>query len=53
MIHNKAKENKEEAKKIANNETIFSEKLIEFIEESCDKFLNIRTENDDEDDDWL
>ena len=51
MLHNKTKENKEEAKKIANNENIFSEKLIEFIEDSCDKFLNIQTENDD--DDWL
>lgn len=53
MLHNKSKESKEEAKKIAKNENIFNEQIIEFIEESCDRFLNIRTENDDEDDDWL
>ena len=49
MIHNKAKENKEEAKKIANNETTFNKKIVEFIEESCDKFFGIQNEDDD---DW-
>ena len=49
MLHNKWKENKEETKKIANNETIFSEKIVEFIEESCDKFFGIQNEDDD---DW-
>ena len=51
-LHNKCKESKEEAVKIANNKTIFNEKIIEFMEESCDKFLGIKNENHDEDDDW-
>ena len=51
MIHNKSRKNKEEAKKIANNETIFNEQIIEFIEESCDKFFGIQNDDED-DDDW-
>jgi hypothetical protein len=50
MLHNKSKENNEETKKIVNNESKFSEKIIEFIEETSDKFLGINNKGDDDDD---
>ena len=48
MLHNKSKENNEETKKIVNNQSKFSEKIIEFIEETNDKFLGINNKGDDD-----
>ena len=45
---------KEVARKIAEDKEIFCTKLMEYLKDSCDRFLELNTNSDDtnSDDDW-
>ena len=48
-LHNRRKEDKVHVNRLINDETLFCNKLNEYIEEMCDNMLNL---NDIEEDDW-
>jgi hypothetical protein len=48
-LHNRRKDDKDYVKKISHDQTLFCDKLNEYIEELCDNMLNLKKI---EDDDW-